>query len=186
MKKCGLRSTNIDPVNGRGVWLLESAGNEGDFWSNDAWKKVINVSVQEYGLKRWMNEMKNKTLISYESKSKPKREFVYDGSYNSELFFKARTHSLEVNALTYRWNVGNDKECYMFMHAEESVFQLIVECIEYARGRMGLMYEDVAVFGYNLFEHWNEDEQKCMCELLGLSDSNNKIIEPMKIFLESA
>ena len=62
-KKCGLRANNINPVNGRGVCHLENADNEGVFWLNDTWKKVNNVSVQEYGLMRWRNGMKNKKNI---------------------------------------------------------------------------------------------------------------------------
>ena len=112
---------------------------------------------------------------------------MYDGGYSSELLFKARIQSLEVNAGTYRWNVGNDKECHMCgMHFEESVFHLNVECIGYERERRGLINEVGAVFGSNFFKNWNEDEQKCMCQLLGLCDSNNRIMEAMKIFLESA
>ena len=40
------------------------------------------------------------TLQWYEHKVKPLAERVYDGGYGSELLFKARSQSLEVNAHT--------------------------------------------------------------------------------------
>ena len=33
-----------------------------------------------------------------------------DGSYGSELLLKARASSLQVNVLTYRWNIENNKQ----------------------------------------------------------------------------
>ena len=75
------------------------------------------------------------------------------------------------------------------IHVEESMFHLIVECTGYEGERRGLINEAMAVFGSNFFENWNEDEQKGMCQLVGLCDycdSNNGVMEAMKIFLESA
>ena len=51
------------------------------------------------------------TLKWYESKEKPASERPHDGSFSSELLFKARFQSLEVNARTYRWNKDGSKEC---------------------------------------------------------------------------
>ena len=45
---------------------------------------------------------------------------MYDGSYASELLFKALSQSLEVNARTYR---GNNKGCKIcLMHIQRRVY----------------------------------------------------------------
>ena len=97
--------------------------------------------------------MKNKkTLTWYECKRKPGRECVYDGVYSSELPFKARSPSLEVNARTYRWNAENSKECKgCSVHIEESVFHLIVECMGNESEKMALLNVLKAVFGNDFF-----------------------------------
>ena len=43
-----------------------------------------------------------------------------------------------------------------------------------------------AVFENYFFERWYVDEHKDMCQLLGLSDCNSKILEAVKVFFESA
>jgi hypothetical protein len=44
------------------------------------------------------------TLEWFMRKKCPKPEIFYGGCYGSELLFKARSKSLEVNGRTYRWN----------------------------------------------------------------------------------
>ena len=92
-----------------------------------------------------------------------------------------------VNARTHRWNAENSKECKgCSLHVEESVFHLIVECMGYERERIILMNVVKVVFGNDIFERWYVNEHKGMCQLLGLCDSNSRILEAMKVFLESA
>ena len=48
---------------------------------------------------------------------------MYDGSYSSELLFKAHSQSLEVYSRTYRWNAEGSKECKVCdTQVEESAF----------------------------------------------------------------
>ena len=53
-------------------------------------------------------ERKN-SLRWYKIKEKPKRENMYDGSWESRLLFKARTDSLEINEKRRRWGGGENK-----------------------------------------------------------------------------
>ena len=100
--KCGLK-VNIDRMAARHAWKIETMQSNGHNWDMRVWKKVIKQKVEEYGLRKWKQGMTGKsTLQWYEHKVKPLAERVYDGGYGSELLFKARSQSLEVNARTYR------------------------------------------------------------------------------------
>ena len=50
------------------------------------------------------------TLEWYANRECPNYVRYYDGSVGSQLLFKARTQSLEVNARTYRWNENRKKD----------------------------------------------------------------------------
>ena len=55
------------------------------------WHNVVKQNVREYGLQQWKKGMINKkTLVWYKRKECPKYERWYDGSWGSELLFKAR------------------------------------------------------------------------------------------------
>ena len=71
---------------------------------------------------------------------KTRAERVYDGSYSSELLFKARSQSQEVNARTYKWNSDGCSACRVCDSGEqESVYHVIVECVGYLRERAELL-----------------------------------------------
>ena len=54
------------------------------------------------GLEKWKRNIENKsTLGLYQRKEKPRKELFYDDSKRWELFFKARSGSIELNARTY-------------------------------------------------------------------------------------
>ena len=65
------------------------------------------------------------------------------------------------------------------------MLHLIVECMGYERERSELMNAVKAVVVNDFFERWYVDEHKSMCQLLGLCDSSSRILEAMKVFLES-
>ena len=97
------------------------------------WKKIIDKRVSRYGLNKWKRGMNEKvTLEWYASKECPKYEKYYDGSVGSQLLFKVRTQSLELNARTYRWNEGGVKRCMMCdLGEDETVMHVVVECDKY-------------------------------------------------------
>ena len=70
-------------------------------WGN-IWKKRIDRNVKQKAVLMWEEAMEDKpTLRWYKNKTKPGREVVYDGSWGGELFFRARTDSLEINGRNY-------------------------------------------------------------------------------------
>ena len=112
----------------------------------------------------------------------------YDGSWSSELLFKTRSQSLEVNARTYRWNTDKSKECKVCNRKEnESVFHVIVECTKYERERNLLMQTVKEEWGNEYFLEWVEDDESKMSQLLGIMGKENKrVIEAVKKFLVDA
>ena len=114
---------------------------EGSEWDRQKWKKVVNDRVKQIGVRTWKNGMNGKSSLAwYREKEKPKREWMYDGSYGSELLFKARTGSLEVNARTYRFSESSVKVCEKCRSGEdETVKHTIVKCAKYERERGALI-----------------------------------------------
>ena len=65
---------------------------------------TVNERVQERECGKWAQSLWEKSSVEwYRRKTQPKSECFYDGSMGSELPFKARTKSLEVNSRVYRW-----------------------------------------------------------------------------------
>ena len=63
------------------------------------------------GLEKWKRNIENKSTLGwYKGKEKPRMELAYDGSKREELFFKARTGSLELNVRTHSWNQGSQND----------------------------------------------------------------------------
>ena len=60
-------------------------------------------------------------LDSYESKTKSRNEWFYDGSLGSELLFKAKSKSLEVYARVYIWKNEGRKICKLCNEKVESM-----------------------------------------------------------------
>ena len=60
---------------------------------------MVNVEELMDGLRKWKQGMSGKSTLKWHvSKAKPRLERIYDGSYSSELLFRSRSQSLEVNA----------------------------------------------------------------------------------------
>ena len=89
-----LKCSNTNPQRIASMWQLENAVNEGIFWTYSVRKKVMGVAVQEYGLKKCKERMRNKTTLKwYESKTKPRSECVD--------FFEKRTNRFSTTYSTY-------------------------------------------------------------------------------------
>ena len=160
---------------------------EGGDWNLTKWKKIVNVKVREYGLNKWKSSMDAKsTLQWYKRKCQPACEKLYDGSYGSELLFKARSQSLEVNARTYRWNSDGSKLCKMCdSGSEETVYHVIVECTMYEYERSVFIEKLSEEGGDRIIREWYEDEVQNMCILLGIVDGASlSMMENMKVYLE--
>ena len=183
VKKCGLK-VNMERSADRQVWQVESMEDVGDAWNMKVWKKVVREKVEEYGLKKWKQGMSGKsTLKWYETKLKPMAERTYDGSYSSDLLFKARSQSLEVNDRTYRWNDVGSRECQVCRTGDvESVYHVIVECAGYERERVVLIRSLMKFLDENFIVEWNEND---ICKILGLDGDPRMKMEPVKKFLES-
>ena len=53
--------------------------------------------ISMFGLDKWIEKMDNKVTLKYfKEKIALRKEMYYEGSYDSELLFKARSLSLEV------------------------------------------------------------------------------------------
>ena len=188
VRKCGMQDSA--PIrHGMSRWEILGPNGDGRQWSETKWKKVVREQVSEYGRDKWRNGMQSKsTLVWYRNKVMPRHECMYEGSYASELLFKARSQSLEVNARTYRWSVDGSRECKSCgTAAEESVFHLIVECSSYVNEWNVLMRHVREVCGAECMESWDEENERGMCVILGISGvAEAKVsMEVVKPFLES-
>ena len=187
VRKCGLSCR--ENVFGRGHvagWNVVCINGEGYNWSLEKWRQVVNVQVKELAWRKWKNSMNTKsTLEWYREKDKPKCEIFYDGSWGSELLFKARSQSLEVNGRTYRWSADGGRLCNVCESREvESVSHVIVECERYEQERRIFIEHVNKEMNENVFGRWNEDEKDVMCLLLGIKgEMNVRIIEAVKKFL---
>ena len=163
-------------------------------WSMDRWKKVINEHVQEGGKNEWKENMRGKdTLDWYMAKASPKKELFYDGSMASELLFKARTKSLELNSRTYKWNDEGSKVCNKCDRGvDETIEHVMLECEKYEREREEMLNVVKLELGPTLWDNMCQlaegNPQYLVVYLLGLSltDNWNEVtIEGVKSFLES-
>ena len=188
VRECGLRVINVIGIDRRDRgWYMRLEDGRGAELSGKEWKKIIDKRGSRYGLNKWKRGMNEKvTLEWYASKECPKYERYYDGSVGSQLLFKARTQSLELNARTYRWNEGGVKRCMMCdLGEDETVMHVVVECDKYDVQRDRFLnvlrneYEDDRI------AEWMEREDKGLRVLLGIeSGVNDNVIDAMKEFLE--
>ena len=128
VRECGLKAINVLGLDMRDKgWHIRIEDGRG---GTKDWKKIINERVSRYGLNKWKSGISGKvTLEWYASKECPKYVRYYDGSVGSQLLFKARTQSLELNARTYRWNENGVKRCMNCdLNEDETVMHVMVEC----------------------------------------------------------
>jgi hypothetical protein len=140
MNKCGLQKIGRQRFDANGVsveWRLVNKRGFGYDWDEKRWKNAIDKKVKEIGLNKWKQGVRDKpTLLWYEQKDSPRHERWYDGSWGSQLLFKARSQSLELNARTHRWNDRLSKLCEVCeLNVDETVVHALVECSGYERER---------------------------------------------------
>ena len=161
-------------------------------WSNERWKREINESVKEYGKSKWREGINQKSSLDwYALKECPKTEPCYDGSLGSELLFKARTKSLELNSGTYRWENNGEKTCRKCdTGVDETVEHVLLECVKYERDREHMLNVVKEAVGP---DRWAEisppagDPIHLVLFLLGLSEVeqwSSATMEGVKHFLE--
>ena len=160
--------------------------------SMDACKRELNNKVEEKGRNEWKCKMSGKsTLEWYRGKDRPGYESCYDGSYGSDLLFKARTKSLELNSRVYRWTNGGSKTCIVCESGEdETIEHMITECDRYvdARARMlNIVKEQIGVEEWNRMSERNDNtEVKYLLCLHIERKCTVQVTECVKDYLESA
>ena len=186
-RKCGCRKVWNVGLNMRvNEWRMVDESGRGQDWDMKKWKRWIDEQVKTNGVNKWRAGMRGKpTLKWYENKVCPEYECCYDGSYSSELLFKARTQSLEVNARTYRWSDSGVKVCDQCgTGADETVEHLVLECDMYDRQRQVLIGLVVGKIGMDEWIKVRSENDHGMCMLLGFSKGRQTVIlEAMKVFL---
>ena len=91
--------------------------------------------------------------LHFKEKIAPMKEMYYDGSYASELLFKARSLSLEVNSRTYRFPLTKNKECLGRLSGiDETVEHMVCECQAYGGERKILIKNIVESAGASTLE----------------------------------
>ena len=169
-----------------GWWLLDERGDGRD-WNENDWKKWVNERVKEMGLLRWREGMASKsTLEWYMTKPRPRHELFFCGDFASQLLFRARTQSLEVNGRTYRWSESGSKECKCCdLSVDENVEHIILDCPRYACERERLVSEIIDVLGLEEWMNLREDRSLYISTILGLNanESRCRYIDSVKNYL---
>ena len=171
-----------------GWWLIDERGDGRD-WSENDWKKWVNERVKEIGLLRWKEGMAAKpTLEWYMEKPKPRHELFYCGDFASQLLFRARTQSLEVNARTYRWSENGSKECKCCdLSVDENVEHIILDCPRYACERENLESNIREELGLEEWMNLRDDRSLYISRILGLDRNEIRCnyINCVKEYLEN-
>ena len=148
-------------------------------------KGFINNIIQEFGLKEWKQGMENMpTLSIYREKEKPQWEEFYDGTLGSEILFKARTSSLEVNDRTYRYNELGSKTCQACSTAaDETITHMMNVCEAYDEMRGAATDHYKSIIGNVKFREVIESENFGASYFLGFKDAPRAVIEVTKALL---
>ena len=148
--------------------------------------KEVDKKIRRDGLNKWRENIRNKpSLRRYANKVKPRRERFYDGSWESKIFFKARTNSLEIRERKNRWT-GEDKYCeYCTERGEreiENLEHLIIECPKYEIEREEMIRRIVTKIGREKWEEIKEEEDG-LRHLLGFTEEIGDLVGVTKNFL---
>ena len=185
--KCGFFRKWVDRGNGNArEWELSLFLGDSNDYSVRKWKVIINNKVKEFGLEKWKAGMEKKsTLKLYSNKVTPRKEVFFNGNWGSELLFKARSNSLEINERTYRFNERREKTCYICnMAVNETLDHLMTECPTYDQDRVGIMREYKEFLGEVKFREVISEDDNGLGFLLGLVEgAPPQVIELTKTFL---
>ena len=156
-------------------------GNEKKFGNE------IKKEIQKKGVDKWKENMRKKNSLRwYKIKEKPKRENIYDGSWESKLLFKARTDSLEVNEKRRKWGGENDKceKCEDGRDRQiETLEHLMTECKAYEDERREFENKIKDKIGREIWERRKGEDDRGMKLILGL-EKNKEMIKDTKQYLK--
>lgn len=167
-------------------WRILIENSVGYDWEFEKWRKEINQSVSLFGLDKWREKMDNKVTLKYfKEKIAPRKEIYYDGSYASELLFKARSLSLEVNNRTYRFSETKNKECLACLSGiDETVEHVVCECPAYGGERNNFKNNIIESVGSSTWSRECGDDEGMFKLMVGISGKATKhSVECTKIFL---
>ena len=120
-------------------------------------------------------------------KEKPKKENIYDGSWESSLLFKARTDSLEVNEKKKRWG-GEIDTCGKCGRNDdrpvETIEHLLTECCAYEEERLTFNEKMENKLGHEDWTRSKTGNDKGLKIMLGLEGDRKEVIEDTKRYLK--
>ena len=92
---CGLKSS-VPGHRNINVWEVFGPIRDEQQWSESKWEKVFRDRERKFRCNMCKNGMQNNCrLVRCKNKEIPRRESMYEGSYGSELLFKARSQTFE-------------------------------------------------------------------------------------------
>ena len=156
-------------------------------------KVCVDRGVRAKWQQIWENGVNRKSTLSvYKHKKHPCVEELYEGDWKSQLLFKARSGSLEVNGRTYRWS-GKSENCeWCALGVKETVEHLILKCSGHELERMNLNESMKEVIGSDKWNEFSTKEDEGLSIVLGfecedesVNRSRMKVAEIAKTFLKS-
>ena len=149
------------------------------------------MEIREKGQEMWKNGMRcKKTLNVYRNKCYPSVEEFYVGDFKSQLLFKARTGSLELNGRIYRWSGKSEKCEWCDMGVKENIEHLIMECNGHKNERVEMLERVKDLIGEDKMNDIKRKEDRGMSVLLGFKCVDKEInafrveiVDAVKMFL---
>ena len=147
---------------------------------------LVERKVKAKSLEKWKRGIENKQSLRWYKKDKPGPEKWYDGSWGSQLLFKARSNSLEIGERLNRWR-GENARCSKCEgggeERVESLEHIVRECPWYNEERRELERRIIERIGA---QEWNniKEEEEDMEFVLGFLEGRGEVEEEMKTFLK--
>jgi hypothetical protein len=147
-------------------------------------EKAIKQSVATKYTQDWKDTLTSKTSLKlYRDMEAPSLKQIYDGTWGSELLFKARTNSWPLGYRTCKWD-GTDGRCRQCNSGDiEDIIHLVIHCHKYTAERDQLM-DKIQEKLDELHPNWHSlsDEEQTKI-LLGFYQQHPFIISSVKYFL---
>ena len=147
------------------------------------WKKKVEEIIMEKGLRQWKEGCNRKSSLKYYShKKKPAVEHLYDGSWRSQLLFRARAGCLRTRAKERHWNDRQEGNCTLCNdNKKENEFHIVMECPAYKDIRKKLL-DKINESGFGEVE----DREEIYKLVIGIPKAYDTIISETKNFLKEA
>jgi hypothetical protein len=148
------------------------------------WEKATTQAVARAYTQEWKDTLKNKTSLGfYQNMDTPSQKDIYDGTYGSELLFKARTNSWPIGHRTHKWEGGNGHCRQCNMGEMENITHLLINCPAYTDQRDTLI-EQIMPTLTDRYPHWDEIEPKQKTQiLLGFGHTDTTLLNSVKHYL---